>query len=722
MNNPFQDASHLWHMNDDRPAAGGLSLEPHGEVELGVELSGAERADSLARGGDGRAARIRGGRLSLAGDAAMQFGRSAFAVAIRMKDLDGAWLHPILGSDGGDAQVSLSLRALDGRTMPMQDRNLFGVRSTIYAWMFKPGLPRSIDGCQSLLEVIWGADEVNAARRDIQLRFPERDYPLLEDIQNAVMKICCPVQRIGAKGWHDIVVCFTGPKLLLYVDGVLVDEEYPIGATRDSTQPFRIGAGQAGQNILVDHVAVWDRALTADEVAAISGGPQTAARRELEILGPPAKSMQYFRPRGHNSKAGDCIPFWHDGTFHLFYLILRRNMHSKWDGGHGGLEIWQATTRDLKTWTHHPVTIPISEQWEAWNGTGGVAVHDGVYHWYYPCPCYDKKWPHHGIQLATSTDGIHFTKQDPHPFLYGGDCEVYTDAAGTYHLIRYGERTDKTIRLDRLTSPDLRTWTPAAEPFIETDSRYCIEMCPNLFKMGDWYYFMGGMNWWRSRGEFGPWEEHHPRSLDNMSVPKVARFGEGRYIYAGFLEDGGWGGNLILRELVQNSEGILGVKFVPELIPPCSDDLPAQLALTLKAADQRAKAVIPNIAGDVRITMTIVPQPGVKKFGLRLRGGAQADDGCELAFDPINRTAVYSAIVDSAGTNWGTPGIHEVDDLDKPFEVDIICRNDIIDAELMRFRTVTTRFWNPAGDRVQLFAEGGEVTFRDIRIRSLHEP
>jgi hypothetical protein len=61
--------------------------------------------------------------------------------------------------------------------------------------------------------------------------------------------------------------------------------------------------------------------------------------------------MQYYRARGHNSKAGDLIPYWDEGqqTFRLFYLILRRNMHSKWDGGHGGLEIWQASTKDLRT-------------------------------------------------------------------------------------------------------------------------------------------------------------------------------------------------------------------------------------------------------------------------------------------------------------------------------------------------------------------------------------
>ena len=59
-------------------------------------------------------------------------------------------------------------------------------------------------------------------------------------------------------------------------------------------------------------------------------------------------------------------------------------MHSKWDGGHGGLEIWQASTRDLENWEHHLVTIPITKQWEAWNGTSAVAFHEGRYDWFWP--------------------------------------------------------------------------------------------------------------------------------------------------------------------------------------------------------------------------------------------------------------------------------------------------------------------------------------------------
>ena len=56
-----------------------------------------------------------------------------------------------------------------------------------------------------------------------------------------------------------------------------------------------------------------------------------------------------------------------------------------------------------------------------------------------------------------------------------------------------------------------------------------------------------------------------------LAVPKTGAFGGDRRVYAGFLNDGGWGGNKILRELVQDADGWLGTRFLPEMIPACGE-------------------------------------------------------------------------------------------------------------------------------------------------------
>ncbi|MBM4153417.1 MAG: hypothetical protein FJ221_00085 [Lentisphaerae bacterium] len=922
---PLASAAGRWDMAATGP---GLAMVG-GTVELGVALEGAEREASLARGGDGRVARFAGGRLELPPGALTALDASQWTVAVRLRDPSGAWTGTIFGDRGDDRQVSVALRAVDGLDLPMRDRNYVGHEGpTVAAWLFNPGGPRSVSGSTAMIEAVWGAREPNTPRvrriRDLQ---PKDSKPnaLERDVENGVLRVGFPVALLGPAAWHDVVLARTRAKLELWVDGVLVDEEYPIGATRTRSQPMVIGDGFRGW---VDHVAVWNRALAPGEIAALAGGREEVRRRERAILGDESPSMQYFRARGINRKAGDLIPYWdaQSGTFRLFYLILRRNMHSKWDGGHGGLEIWQASTKDLKTWTHPPCTIPITEEWEAWNGTGAVAFHDGRYNWFYPTPDYDGK--RGGIQRAVSADGVVFAKTEPHPFLEGGDCEVFEEG-GLFHMVKggptrqaktppvaartlvawvrladldqrggsaltiehpdqdqfdglvFGERSarrwmpgsdryqrtpaaqeawpaetagpdtvvqvamvcdggkGRLIRdgrvyaqydvawpvvfpagssilmglrhshatrsgsyfrgriLDarlygsalpveqiaaltpdaaggpeplawfdfedgtardrsghyppgllhgdarieggalilgdggylktpgtlfsqvRLTSKDLESWSPVEGAFIESDKP--LGICPNVFRMGDWRYYLCGSGLWRSRGASGPWTEHAPLRLDNLAVPKTAAFGKDRRIYAGFLPDGGWGGNSVLREVVQDAEGRLGTRFVPELIPACGEPLKLPAELRVEASGARADRELGGMPEDYRLEAEVVPGPGATACGLTVRAGGGGGDGCDLVVERATGRVRFSVMTDSAGGSSSGPAIEAVDGLDKAFRIDVVVRHDIVDAEIGGFRSLVTRYWNPGGDRLRLFAEGGPVTFRNVRVRPLED-
>jgi hypothetical protein len=469
---PLHHADYLWQLSDTSNASQTrCDLVIEGDVKLGIALNGEARSASLARGGDGFAARFDGGFLSLADRAEPRFNHETWTIAIRLRDQDGSWQAPILGSYGSDQQVSFALRARNALDMPMSDRNLVGGEvPTVESWWVQPNGPRTVPNGSQVIEAVWGAQESDKPRlRTVEQNHPQeiRPNPLYRDVANAVMRVNFPVGLIGPRDWHDVVVTLTGPKLQLWIDGVLVDEEYPIGVTRAKKQPFLIGAGHRGARLetgfhgLIDHVAIWNRPLSTEEIVAISGGARQARQRELEILGDESPTMQYFRARGHNRKAGDLIPYWdaQTDTFRLFYLILRRNMHSKWDGGHGGLEIWQASTKDLRNWTHHPCTLPITQQWEAWNGTGAVAFHNGKYNWYYPTPHYEGR--HQGIQRAVSSDGVHFIKMTPHPYLEGGDCEIFRTEDGTFHMVKAGP--DRRTNTVPLTSKTLVAWIQLAD-------------------------------------------------------------------------------------------------------------------------------------------------------------------------------------------------------------------------------------------------------------------
>ena len=265
--------------------------------------------------------------------------------------------------------------------------------------------------------------------------------------------------------------------------------------------------------------------------------------------------------------------------------------------------------------------------------------------------------------------------------------------------------------------------------FIESDKRLAI--CPNIFRFGDWHYYICGTGVWRSKEPFGPWEEHSPLRLDSLSVPKTAAFGKDRRIYAGFLGDGGWGGNSVLRELVHDKHGRLGTRFVPELIPAAADPLPITFQPKPPQTDGRTVRVvagqpgsitIPNVPGDYRLQMEIEAGPEAQKsaFGIGLRAcTANGDDGCDLVFAPGPRRVHFSKMSDSSGALRVGPAIEEVEGMERRFKVDIVVRHDILDAEIGGFRSVTTRFWDPQAKNIRLFTRAGTVTFHDIRVRPL---
>ena len=749
---PFEDAIAVWHMSDLSDSAGDNSaLTVVGDVRMGVELTGKDREASLRRGGDGRAAVFNGGYLSAGqgADGELNLTGQEMTMCIRLCDPSGAWDAPLFGKYGGDDRASYHLYCIDGGSKPFHGVVFQGRKAhTPYYDLFgDEGGPKAIQGTTAMVEFVWGT----TPRQDIIDGLVRQGCgdPLLEEARKGVMKVNFPVALIGPEDWHDVIVRFTGPKLDLFIDGVLADEEFPIGSLRQTAAPCLIGAAfQGGEVIagfrgLVDHAALWSRALSDDEIVALSGGADEVARRDQAILGEQSDRMQYWSPRGHNARAGDCMPFFHDGVFHLYYLIVRRNHHSKWQSMHGGLQIGHASTTDLIHWTHHPLAIPVTEQWQSWWGTGGFVYHNGMYHTFQKVPRMLKECDYGGIQMATSRDAVHFDVQEPHPFLPGTDCEIFEDEeSGLFHLITLGERRDDGhTSLKRYYSSDLLDWQEAEQALLVTDSRFNPDICPHLFEWNGWYYLMAGgpvplSGIWMSRHPFGPWTLQRPVRLDLLAVPKTAEFTGGRRIMAGFLEDRGWGGNLVFRELVQHADGSLGTKFPPEMIPSSGEPLELGFeskssgatrdgqAVQISAPNGCAAGVLTGVPNDARITLDVLPKAGSGGFGLRLRSSSGNEQGCELRFEPAEQRVAFSVPHRDHGQlefNTSDAAIGDVQGLDRRFTLDIVLRKDIVDACIDDRRTIVARDWDPRGHRLVLYARDADVIFKSIVICPLLE-
>ncbi|MGO8747011.1 MAG: LamG-like jellyroll fold domain-containing protein [Thermoguttaceae bacterium] len=698
---PLDDAAAVWSMReakDSTAKTGSLGIE--GKVKLGVELTGAEREASLRRGGDGRVAKFDNGYLRAAfpGDHPHVMRGKQMTLYVRLQDPTGNWAAPLFSKDAPGDEYANILYGRDG--------------SLHYIWRTEPIERRAIG-------------RLNGGK----------------DFADGVLRLRVPVAMIDPARWHDVIVRFRGPNLELFVDGVLVDEEWPHGELYGFCGPFLLGAGyengklRTGFRGQIDHAALWNRALNDNEIVTLAGGAEEVARRDREILGPPQASIQYWKPRGYNAWAGDCMPFYHDGTFHLFYLFDRHHHGSKW--GQGAHQYAHALSKDLVHWEHHPLAIPIVEQWECSMGTCDCIWHNGLYHMFYTdcgsrCEYKDKPQRGSWIFAATSADGIHFHK-DLKPLLPGGDCTVFRDpATGLFHLIRGGG--------NRCVSKDLRDWQEIPGDFVERKPGTSGE-CPHQFQWNGWFYFILGTNAvWKSRSALGPWEEMKPTIYDGLFVPKVAEFTGNRRILAGFLFERGWAGHLALRELIQYADGSLGIKFPPELIPASGASLALPTAaadpdvldylrtVKIEAAKGFAAATLSGVPKNVRLTLRIVPQPGAKAFGLCLRGKGRYDGGCELRFEPGRQRVQYGVPENHGPAKDATDriamgrdfAIENVENLDRPFTLDIVVKDDIIDTCIDQRRTmITRRIPEPDGDRLFFFAQEGDATFEDIAVRPL---
>jgi len=700
---PFDDAVAVWHLSDLNDTAGRNSrLTFHGDVKVGVELKGAERDASIKRGGDGYAAEFRGGYLNAGqgADGELNLKGTTLTICVRLKDASGTWNAPLFSKHGGHNKLVY---------------NLFSTN----------------------------------LGSDMALGFE-----LGTDWNERALQVSIPVAMMDATDWHDVVIRYTGAKLALFVDGVLVDEEWPIGALReDNLELCLIGAEshngevKAGFQGMIDHVALWDRALSDGEIEFLCGGKHEVNARKLEILGEPSSvyPLQYWKPQGHNTTVGDCMPFFHDGTFHLFYLFDRRHHQSKW--GLGAHQWAHASTTDLIHWKHHPMAIPITEDWEGSICTGSTFFHNGTYYGFYATRMPDRT---QHLGLATSSDGVHFEKTEPNPFASPEppyrkgpyrDLIVFKDEqTGLFHLLVTAELENPTIPnrggcLAHLVSVDLKHWE-LREPFIIPGYTGQPE-CPDYFSWHGWYYLVfsnhGVARYRMSRNPLGPWLRPKVDVFDGPQarVLKTAAFTGDRRIGVAFLSNNGYGGYAVFREIIQHKDGTLGTKFPDEMTPPCGETLRLPFEsltkgvsgngrnLRVNAVDGFGAAMLKGIPKNVRITLRVNPEPNSSYFVLCLRGEGKYQQGHELRFEPYRQKVGLRSPSSNSVEEKEQSSIYDVEGLDSPFTLDIIAKDDIIDVCIDNRRTLVNRVSESHGDRLFFFCQNGDVTFESIEIRPI---
>ena len=454
-------------------------------------------------------------------------------------------------------------------------------------------------------------------------------------------------------------------------------------------------------------------------------------------------TMQYFKPEDANLFVGDCMPFSQGGRFFYYYLLDEG--HHQGLGGLGGHQWGLATSQDLRSWEHHPLAVPLDADWEGSICTGSVLFHAGQYYAFYATRRRD--YTQH-LSLAVSPDGLGYTKTLPNPFFsppagynpyHWRDPFAFQGEDGLFHLLVTACLEDHPLGrggcLAHLVSEDLSAWE-LREPFY-IPGRADVPECPDLFEWNGWYYllFSSGLtaHYRMSRSQMGPWQ--HP-GRDTLEAPaarvmKTAGW-NGRRIGAAWLgeragnrDDGAllWSGQALLRELVQDGDGRLGMRLLAEAQLPAGENLGlARLApqavtsgahcaedgLRLERGTGLEALRLADVPVDACIRISLSLGQGNGPLGLRLRAGEAFESGYELLLEPgLGRARLFDQELGGLDLSAGL------------LELEIQMKGSILDVCINQRHCLITRAIEQRGEGLWVFAHDRACRVEILEVRAL---
>ena len=256
----------------------------------------------------------------------------------------------------------------------------------------------------------------------------------------------------SVKQGDEIDVVIMPHRIELYVNGVLEDEEWPIGS-----RFFELG-DSINSNVEVKCTEYTEPPMNTNEVIATF------------------ENAEGWRP-SEKVFVGDCMPYVKDGRYHVLYLKDRHHHTSKWNlGGHQWEHI---STDDFKTWSIHPTAVPIEDPEEGSFCTGSWFEDNGKQYLFYTqrlrpgVPRY--------VGRSISLNGYNFEKDKGFGFTLSEkyntptlrDPKVVKDKEGVYHMF-LTTRLVKEQRgcLAHYVSKDLDNWEDSGQPiYIAPDNR-----------------------------------------------------------------------------------------------------------------------------------------------------------------------------------------------------------------------------------------------------------
>lgn len=465
----------------------------------------------------------------------------------------------------------------------------------------------------------------------------------------------------------------------------------------------------------------------------------------------------FYKPQ--NAWAGDFIPFYKDGKFRLFYLHDWRNKEKKGEG----TSWYQISTEDFIHFIEHGemLTRGSKEEQDLYVFTGSVIEAQGLYHIFYTGhnPHFRKQGkPEQAVMHAVSYDLIKWEKIPEDTFY--APTDIYEPHDWRDPFVFWNEETEEYWMLlaARLktgpsrrrgctalcTSKDLKHWK-VREPFWAPNLYYTHE-CPDLFKIGDWWYFVYSTfseryvtHYRMSKSLKGPWQAPENDTFDGRAfyAAKTCSDGNKRYVFgwnptkSGEKDEGEWqwGGNLVVHEVVQRLDGTLAVKIpdtvdraFKKAVPVCFTsgigiwDI-QENSIKGTSPDSFACAVAVELPSCCKITATLTFEENTRGCGLMLRVSEDLESAYYIRLEPHRNRLVF----DSWPRRGDLPFMVELErpiklTSRKPYDLKVLIEDSVCEVYLDDQIAMSTRLYNLKGGKWGVFVTDGEVRFDNLRI------
>lgn len=218
---------------------------------------------------------------------------------------------------------------------------------------------------------------------------------------------------------------------------------------------------------------------------------------------PPGQGAEEPQHVGEFSRDGeymkDYYVFKEDNTFHLFYNVGDAGKFQNWQEPRNEKAFGHATSKDLKTWEHHPRVLDVVPG--TWEGqvvsAPSIIKHGDTYYMFYT-GFDDRVVGKQSIGLATSKDLFNWDRHDGNP-VYEAPPWVKRNESGWLdcrdaHVIKHGDEfllytmvtTDKGEgAISLASSADLKNWKDLGPSLV---TRFKKPESPRVFENNGTFY------------------------------------------------------------------------------------------------------------------------------------------------------------------------------------------------------------------------------------------